>query len=265
MIIAQITDTHLVAANAADPMFNARTENLRACVADINGLDPKPNAVIHTGDITQHGKTAEFAHARSLLANLEAPLYVTPGNRDGRAEMARAFANDGYLLSDCAFAHYAVEIHPVRLVAVDSLSDDGSAKGDLCDARLAMLDATLAEAPARPTALFMHHPPFEVSAAPDPFAYQDRKAVAGLIAVVLRHPQVVRIFTGHMHRPWTATVGGVAASTVPSVAVDRRYGPYAAAMEGRPVYQVHRFEGDGGFVSQTRLPASGLQSSDSCG
>ena len=178
--------------------------------------------------------------------------------------MARAFANDGYLLSDCAFAHYAVEIHPVRLVAVDSLSDDGSAKGDLCDARLAMLDATLAEAPARPTALFMHHPPFDVSAAPDPFAYQHRKAVAGLIAVVSRHPQVVRIFTGHMHRPWTATVGGVAASTVPSVAVDRRYGPYAAAMEGRPVYQVHRFEGDGGFVSQTRLPASGLQSSDSC-
>ena len=84
MIIAQITDTHLAAANAADPVFRARAENLRECIADINGLDPMPDAVIHTGDMTQHGQAAEFAHARSLLAALEAPLYVIPGNRDGR-------------------------------------------------------------------------------------------------------------------------------------------------------------------------------------
>ena len=216
MIIAQITDTHLAAANAADPVFRARAENLRECIADINGLDPMPDAVIHTGDMTQHGQAAEFAHARSLLAALEAPLYVIPGNRDGREGMVRAFAGDGYMMPDCAFVHYAVEEHPVRLVAVDSLAADGSAKGDLCHDRLAALEATLAEAPAQPTALFMHHPPFDVPTAPDPFAYQRRRAGSDLAAVVSRHPQVVRIFTGHMHRPWTATVGGVAASTVPS-------------------------------------------------
>ncbi|NQU71307.1 MAG: metallophosphoesterase [Rhodospirillales bacterium] len=257
MIIAQIADTHLVAADAADQVSRARAEDLRACIADINGLDPRPDAVIHTGDVTQHGQAAEFTHARSLLAALEMPLYVTPGNRDGREGMMRAFASDGYMLPDCAFVHYAIEAHPVRLVAVDSLADDGGAKGDLCHARLAALDATLAEAPARPTALFMHHPPFDVPAAPDPFAYQRRQAAADLAALVSRHPQVVRIFTGHMHRPWTATVGGVAASTVPSVAIDRRYGHYAATMAGRPVYHVHRFEGDWGFASETRLVGSG--------
>ena len=140
---------------------------------------------------------------------------------------------------------------------IDSLAADGSAKGDLCHDRLAALDATLAEAPARPTALFMHHPPFDVPTAPDPFAYQRRRAGSDLAAVVSRHPQVVRIFTGHMHRPWTATVGGVAASTVPSVAVDLRKGRYAPTMAGRPVYQVHRFEGDWGFASETRLAGSG--------
>ena len=61
MIIAQITDTHLGAADAADQVFRARAENLRACVADINGLDPKPDAVIHTGDMTQHGQAALLA------------------------------------------------------------------------------------------------------------------------------------------------------------------------------------------------------------
>ena len=257
MIIAQITDTHLAAANAADPVFRARAENLRECIADINGLDPMPDAVIHTGDMTQHGQAAEFAHARSLLAALEAPLYVIPGNRDGREGMSRAFAGDGYMMPDCAFVHYAVEEHPVRLVAVDSLAADGSAKGDLCHDRLAALDSTLAEAPAQPTAMFLHNPPFDVLTAPDPFAYQRRRAGSDLAAVVSRHSQVVRIFTGHMHRPWTATVGGVAASTVPSVAVDLRKGRYAPTMAGRPVYQVHRFEGDWGFASETRLAGSG--------
>ena len=257
MIIAQIADTHLAAADAADPVFRARAENLRACIADINGLDPMPDAVIHTGDMTQHGQAAEFAHARAILAALEAPLYVTPGNRDGREGMARAFAGDGYMTPDCAFVHYAVEEHPVRLVAVDSLAADGSAKGDLCHARLAALDATLAEAPARPTALFMHHPPFDVPPAPDPFSYQRRRAAADLATVVSRHPQLVRIFAGHMHRPSMAEVGGVTASTVPSVAVDLRKGRYPQAMAGRPVYQVHRFEDDWGFISETRIAGSG--------
>jgi len=256
MIIAQITDTHLSDVDAADPKFGARAENLRACIADINDLDPLPDAVIHTGDITQHGRAAEFAHARALLQRLEAPLYVTPGNRDGRDGVVGAFAVDGYIMPDYAFVHYAIDEHPVRLVAVDSLGDGIGPKGDFCHDRLAALDATLAEAPARPTALFMHHPPFDVPAAPDPFAYQRRRAVVDLATVVSRHKQVIHIFAGHMHRPWTAMLGGVSASTVPSVAADLRHGSYLPTMAKQPVYQIHRFDGDEGFVNEPRLPGS---------
>ena len=256
MIIAQITDTHLSDVDAADPKFGARAENLRACIADINDLDPLPDAVIHTGDITQHGRAAEFAHARALLQTLEAPLYVTPGNRDGRDGVVGAFAVDGYIMPDYAFVHYAIDEHPVRLVAVDSLGDGIGPKGDFCHDRLAALDATLAEAPARPTALFMHHPPFDVPAAPDPFSDQRRRAVVDLATVVSRHKQVIHIFAGHMHRPWTAMLGGVSASTVPSVAADLRHGSYLPTMAKQPVYQIHRFDGDEGFVNEPRLPGS---------
>ena len=71
MIIAQITDTHLLAANAGSSMSEPRSENLRACIADINELDPKPDAVIHTGDMTQNGEASEFVHARSILSAAE--------------------------------------------------------------------------------------------------------------------------------------------------------------------------------------------------
>ena len=40
--------------------------------------------------------------------------------------MARAFADGGHMMPDCAFVHYAVEEHPVRLVTVDSLVADGA-------------------------------------------------------------------------------------------------------------------------------------------
>jgi 3',5'-cyclic AMP phosphodiesterase CpdA len=252
MIIAQIADTHLSDVDAVDPKFAVRAENLQACIADINSLDPLPDAVIHTGDLTQHGQRAEFDHARSLLSEVKAPLYITPGNRDGRAGIAEAFADEDYMKLEGVFVHYAVEGHPVRLVAMDSLAADGP-KGDFCQARLVALDATLSEQPKRPTALFMHHPPFEVTPAPDPLAYQRRDAVEDLADVISKHKQVVRIFAGHMHRPWTAIVGGAPASTVPSVAVDLRYGEYSPGMTDQPVYQVHRFESDQGFVSETRL------------
>ena len=252
MIIAQIADTHLGEADSQEDIFAVRAENLRACIGDINALNQLPDVVIHTGDLTQHGQEAEFTHARSLLSELKMPVYLTAGNRDGRDGFKRAFAVEGYLSPDSAFVHYVVNGHAVRLIAVDSLGDDGP-KGDFCGARLAELDSTLAEVPSQPTALFMHHPPFDVTPAPDPFAYHRRQAVADLAKVVLRHRQVIRIFAGHMHRPWTAMVGGVLASTVPSVATNLRYGDYPSAMDGRPVYQVHRFEEKSGFISETRL------------
>jgi hypothetical protein len=40
--------------------------------------------------------------------------------------MARAFADGGHMMPDCAFVHYAVVEHPVRLVIVDSLVADGA-------------------------------------------------------------------------------------------------------------------------------------------
>jgi len=254
MIIAQISDTHILPPDDADPVSLARSGNLRRCVEDINGLDPAPDAVIHTGDMTQSGQPDEFAHAREILSQLAPPLYVTPGNRDSREGVAGAFAAEGYLPEAPAFLHYAVDGFPVRLISVDSLSSTGK-KGDFCEARLAALDATLGEMPDRPTALFMHHPPFGITGVSDSFQYERREAVAGLAAVLADHAQVIRIFCGHAHRPRAAVIGAATATTTPSVAIDLRKGSYPSSMAARAVYQVHRFYGNGGegsFASHTR-------------
>ena len=80
MLIAQISDTHILEKSSDQAVGASRAENLRRCIADINrhGVD----LVIHTGDSVQNGEAEEYAHLREILADLEAPLYLIPGNRD---------------------------------------------------------------------------------------------------------------------------------------------------------------------------------------
>jgi 3',5'-cyclic AMP phosphodiesterase CpdA len=83
MLVAQISDTHILARASDHPAATLRAECLRRCIADINrqGTD----AVIFTGDTVQYGQPEEYAHLRELLAPLDAPLYLVPGNRDNNA------------------------------------------------------------------------------------------------------------------------------------------------------------------------------------
>ena len=233
MILAQITDTHILAPGDNGPVGRARADNLRRCVAHISRLDPLPEAVIHTGDMTHTGDPEAFAHARDLMARLPMPLYTTPGNRDGRD----------------ALVPYAVDDHPVRLIAMDSLSD-GDNKGNFCPARLAALNDALAAAPATPTAIFLHHPPFDVAGSSVPFQYTRRAAADELAAVVGRHDQLVHIFCGHAHRLASAEIGGVPVSTQPSVAVDLRFGNFPDTMATYPAYRLHRFDAATNFSSE---------------
>jgi 3',5'-cyclic-AMP phosphodiesterase len=238
MLIAQLSDTHILAPGA-EPPGPQRAANLAACVADI--VRRRPDAVVYTGDTVQHGAPAEYAYLRTLLAPLEVPLYLVPGNRDDRAAMRTAF---GDLLggSDSGdFVGYAIEDHPLRLVALDS-TVPGERKGVFDAPRQAWLDETLAAQPRRPTLLFIHHPPFDVG---DHYVggYRDARDAAALADVVRRHPQVVRLLCGHVHWPVEQAWAGTTASIVPSVAVDVRKGVDEAQAHHRPIYFAHRWDG----------------------
>ena len=189
MIIAQISDTHILAKSSDQAVGTSRADNLRRCITDINrqGVD----AVVHTGDSVQSGVAEEYAHLRKILADLEAPLFLTPGNRDGQAALREAFNDLSYLPREGDFLHYVVEDYPVRLVALDSVSA-GERKGVFCAQRLAWLEETLGQEPHRRTILFIHHPPFHI--APHYLdGYRNPKDAENLEALVNCHPQVERL------------------------------------------------------------------------
>ena len=247
MVIAQISDTHILARASGDPVGVSRAEDLRLCVADINrqGVD----AVLHTGDSVQHGTADEYAHLREILAELKAPLFLTPGNRDRKAALRAAFEDFSYLPSEGDLLHYTVEHYPVRLVALDSVSA-GERKGVFCAQRLAWLEETLSRETRKQTILFIHHPPFDIA---DHYkgGYRHQQDAEDLAALVSRHHKIQGLLCGHVHcwhrEPW----GGTVATTMPSVAVDLRKG-VDAALGMAPLYLLHLVSSEG-LVSQTRL------------
>lgn len=252
MILAQISDTHIMASDDPDDRRIGRIEALRRCVADINALDPQPSVVIHTGDMTQDGRPEEFIAARNVLSQLKMPFYPTPGNRDGSLPMIKAFEN---LSQNDAFMLYAADVESIRLVAMDTIAETGN-KGDFTEDKLAALDALLGEGRDRPTALFMHHPPFEILTSREPYQYYRPEAATEFSDIVARHPQLIRLFCGHSHRDYRAKIGSMQASTMPSVAIDLRLETYPDDKEDVPVYHLHSYSGGTGFKTEMRWATS---------
>ena len=249
MQIAQITDTHILARSSEQPRGRSRAENLRLCVEDINRQ--RPDAVVHTGDMVQHGLPEEYEHLREILSLLEAPLYVIPGNRDEREALRAAFGDQAYLPKNGDFLHYTVEDHPLRLVALDSTAA-GERKGVYCQRRQAWLDGVLGSAPEKPTLLLIHHPPFDID---DHYVggYRRTEEARELAEVVSRHPQILRLLCGHVHCPTDQPWAQTRATTMASVAVDVRKGIDEAQARERPIYQLHSLTADAGLVSEARL------------
>jgi 3',5'-cyclic AMP phosphodiesterase CpdA len=226
-----------------------RADCLRSCVADINRQ--QPDAVIFTGDTVQHGQPDEYARLRKLLAPLEAPLYLVPGNRDDKDTMRAAFSDFVFPGITDEFLHYVIDDHDTRLVGIDSTLA-GERKGRFCETRQAWLDMTLGDEPDRPTLLFIHHPPFDVG---DHYVggYRNPGEARALEDIVGRHAQVIGLLCGHVHWPIERDWAGTQARIMPSVAVDVRKGVDEAEVQGRPIYMLHRTSGADGLVSQTRL------------
>ena len=251
MIIAQISDSHI---DPDSPYAAARVRDLERCVSDINRHAPLPDVVIHTGDLTHDGTPSKYKVVLSVLEGLHCPLHVAAGNRDDRALIRANFPIGRDLLPDTPFIQYVVDTYPVRLIALDTLSATSN-MGDYCQLRADSLSRTLAEDASKPTALFMHHPPFEVVQSKYRFQFDQWDAVGCLAQALEGKDQVVRAFSGHAHRDAMGLIAGIPVSSVPSVAIDLRLGEFPGAAATAPVYQIHRFDGDRRFVTETRTAA----------
>ena len=130
-IIAQISDTHI---DPDHPNSAQRLKDVERVVAAINALDPPPDLVIHTGDMAHNGTAEKYEAALDILRNLRVPLYAAAGNRDDRALIRANFPTGRNLMPGMDFLQYEIDDHPVRLIALDTLSGESN-MGDYCEKR----------------------------------------------------------------------------------------------------------------------------------
>lgn len=256
-LIAQISDLHIKAAGKLSYCIVDTAGMLRACIAHMLAQPQRPDVVVFTGDLVDFGRPEEYAALRDLIAPLTMPVYLLPGNHDERTALRNAFPGHAYLRQSADLINYAIEEHPVRIVALDT-TVPGKSGGLASPERLAWLDAKLAEQPGKATVVLMHHPPFHTF-----IGHMDRQGLEkpeDLARVIRKHPQVERLLCGHLHRPIMARFAGTIACTVPSpahqVALDLAQDAASRFVMEPPAYGVHAFTPETGVVSHTAFVGS---------
>jgi 3',5'-cyclic-AMP phosphodiesterase len=246
-LIVQLSDPHIGADwNGEDPVAG-----LREVVDAVADLPDRPDTILITGDLAEHGSFAEYAAVSDAVAALGAPVHVIAGNHDDRGTLRAAFGLPG---ADAGPIQWAADLGPLRLVGVDT-TIPGRDGGALGAEPLRWLDAELARAPDQPTLLAMHHPPVTTGVAPWDAIGLSAVDRAALGRVLERHPQVRRVVCGHVHQTITAGIARRPVLVVPSTYMQARLNFSAAEIDLAPGaprgFAVHALVG-GEIVSYVR-------------
>jgi Icc protein len=214
MLIAHISDLHFLPKGTLAFGRVDVAGCLERAIDHLNALQPRPEVVLITGDLTNDGDAAVWSELKGVLARLESPIYPLPGNHDDRELMRTAFAHL-QLFPMAGPLCFDVGLGPVRLIGLDSLTP-GDPAGCLGPEQVAWLDDRLDEASEKPTLVALHHPPFRTGVHHmDAMMLEDGDALA---AVIGRHPQVERVLCGHVHRSVQCRFAGTIAQIAPGIA-----------------------------------------------
>ena len=213
-LLVQITDPHIGATwGAADPVAR-----LQAVLESIEALGSPVDAIVITGDLADNGAADEYLRLGELLAGLDAPVYVLPGNHDDRDRLRGQLEVPGDVGKP---VQYAVDLGPLRLIALDTLRP-GHDGGELDRERLDWLDRELAVDREKPIVIALHHPPlvtgieaFDKLGLPA----DERRALAD---VVVKHPHVGALVSGHVHRAIAGQLAGRPVLATPATYLQAR-------------------------------------------
>lgn len=257
MLLAQLTDSHVLDPDGeTDNHVLDNNHRLALAVERLNRETVRPEVVLATGDLLDHGTETEMGLLMDLLAPIDVPILAVPGNHDDRRLFHDAFdlpwAADDNL-------SWAVDVGDLRIVGLDTIIP-GSHGGLFDEPRREWLRSTLDQERDRPTVIAMHHPPFLSG-----IGWMDEMALAGRDAfaeVVAARPNIVRILCGHLHRPMVTTVAGITTTVAPSTAqhieLDLSEGAPVGIIPDPGGYHLHHLD-DGRWVSHIRYIGTGAE------
>jgi 3',5'-cyclic AMP phosphodiesterase CpdA len=214
--VAQITDLHITT-DRDRPNQERNEARLRATLASIMRLRPRPVAVIATGDLVDRGEIDEYRNLKTVFEGFDIPVHFGVGNHDLRDPLCEVFPDDRVRTDKNGFVQYAIEFDDYRIVMCDTL-EAGAAGGGFCAKRASWLNSTLRKRPRTPTLIGLHHPPI-----PSGIRWMDEDPSSGWIRrldqVLRKHSQVRAVTCGHMHRPHSRLFGRTMVTVAPATSI----------------------------------------------
>lgn len=207
----QISDTHIGFHKPANEHVDV---TLQAAIAAINALSVPPAFVIHTGDLTQLSKPAEFDQARQLLSTLKAPLLTLPGEHDVIGDRGKLY-NEQFGSRDRREGLQSWDHSGVHCVSLTNVLDFGTTgQGQIGAAQLELLAKDLTPlASDTPVVVFSHIPLFDVYPKWG-WSTADARQTMNLLARFAS----VTVLSGHIHQVLQRAEGHIHFATAASTA-----------------------------------------------
>lgn len=241
LLVAQLTDTHLFA-DGTKTMFDCRTnQTFAAVMQQLAQVQPRPDLLLLTGDISQDDTAESYAYARSLIGPLQIPTYWLRGNHDQNGDAIEQ------LNGDRITAEKSFEQGGWRFILLDSMVLDQPG-GQLSQLQLEYLEQQLQD--EKPTLVAVHHHPIDCGV-----KYMDDIRLSNaddLFAVLDRYPQVKLVICGHIHQEFAAERSGVTYLGTPSTCIQLKPNQTEIELDTdrAPGFRLLRLYADGRFETE---------------
>jgi len=217
VLIAQVTDIHL--GFEQDNPGELNRQRLDQVLRYLNNGPNRPDLLIATGDLTEHGAAASYRQLADAVSICSFPVHMCLGNHDIRSNFSAQFPE---LPVADGFVQYALDVRGVRILMLDTV-EEGRHGGAFCDIRAKWLRSTLAQDRNTPTIIAMHHPPVEIGIA-WMNTHPEEQWVSNFTQAIQDAPNIKGIMCGHVHRsaavPWHGTAVAICSSTAAQVTLD---------------------------------------------
>jgi 3',5'-cyclic AMP phosphodiesterase CpdA len=186
----QLSDTHWGFEGAPNPDAKG---TLPKAIAAVNALDPQPDFVIFTGDLTHttddpRERRKRMSEVKAMVGELKAKtVRFIPGEHDASLDSGRAF------IEQFGQTHYTFDHKGVHFIVLDNVSDPSAQLGPV------QLDWLAADLRGQPDdariVVFTHRPLFDL------YPQWDWATRDGAKAIDLLMPhRDVTVFYGHIHQ-----------------------------------------------------------------
>lgn len=208
-VLVHISDTHLLAGEGRLYGRVDGSARLRELLSALELTGRRPEAIVFTGDLADHGEVAAYAELAAIVdpvaARLGAQVVWAMGNHDKRSAFREGLLGEAGSEAPVDRVYW---MNGLRVITLDT-TVPGVHHGELDDAQLAWLSEELAQPALDGTILAMHHPP--IPSLLD-LAVSVELRDQSRLAAVLAGSDVRAILGGHLHYSSTATFAGIPVS-----------------------------------------------------